>query len=651
MRVSGHRILSAGNAGVKIADQGSKRVGFWQIAVLTAAGTLGAASQADAALFYYQDSDAGYSRPTPPAQLRRQRNTRKNSAGKSEAAEKETGAKPQGPLIIAVSIDKQRVRIYDSNGLFAESPVSTGMKGHSTPMGVFSIIQKHKFHHSNIYSGAPMPYMQRITWSGVAMHAGVLPGYPASHGCIRMPMAFAVKMWNWTKMGARVVVTPGEMTPASFSHPLLVAQKIAPQPVVADEPKSDLIKSDLPKADMPAVKSDKGADAGSAITSENSVASLELRSTVGHASPLRTADASGTMPATNAAVTMSDATGGKSSSSEAVSTEAKPETPKSESRPEAESANSVDTASSDNKSAEASTAEAKSDETGSIETKAEETSTAADAAKTETASDSAKVQEKVEDKPSEAKVEAKSAEKPDEVKTDAAKAEPVNVEAPKAEMTKADEPKATETKATETKALEIKAVEKPAEPAKAIADAPAAPDTKKDTARLPGVEKAAAAKAEPKRTGQIAVFVSRKDSKLYVRQNFAPLFDVSVAIAPSDRPLGTHVFTAAADKSDPNLLRWSVVTLPVSTRYAARNDDDDDRPARRRKMAGGAPAEAKRLPVPNSPAEALDRITIPQDAIARITEALTTGGSIIVSDQGINQGETGEGTDFIVSLR
>ena len=269
MRVSGHRILSAGIAGVNTSGQAPKRVGFWQIAMLTAAGTLGASAQADAALFYYQDSDPGYSRPMPSAQPRRQRNTRKNSARKQEAAEKETGAKPQGPLIIAVSIDKQKVRIYDANGLFAESPVSTGMKGHATPMGVFSIIQKHKMHHSNIYSGAPMPFMQRITWSGVAMHAGVLPGYPASHGCIRMPMAFATKMWNWTKMGARVVVTPGEMTPASFSHPLLVAQKIAPQPVAADQPAND--KSDLPKADMPAVKGDKGADAGSVIKSENSV--------------------------------------------------------------------------------------------------------------------------------------------------------------------------------------------------------------------------------------------------------------------------------------------------------------------------------------------------------------------------------------------
>ena len=94
---------------------------------------------------------------------------------KTGAAEKETAAKPHGPLIIAVSIDQQKVRIYDANGFFAESPVSTGMKGHSTPMGVFSVIQKHKLHHSNIYSNAPMPYMQRITWSGVAMHEESCP--------------------------------------------------------------------------------------------------------------------------------------------------------------------------------------------------------------------------------------------------------------------------------------------------------------------------------------------------------------------------------------------------------------------------------------------------------------------------------------------
>ena len=117
-------------------------------------------------------------------------------------------------------------------------------------MGVFSVIAKEKLHHSNIYSGAPMPYMQRITWSGIAIHAGVLPGYPASHGCIRMPMAFALKMYSWTTMGARVVITPDEMVPSSFSHPLLVAQKIVPQPVAADEPKTDA---------GPAAKADKAS--------------------------------------------------------------------------------------------------------------------------------------------------------------------------------------------------------------------------------------------------------------------------------------------------------------------------------------------------------------------------------------------------------
>ena len=128
-------------------------------------------------------------------------------------------AKPQGPLIISISINRQNLRVYDANGFFAETPISTGMAGHLTPMGAFSVIQKQKLHHSNIYSNAPMPFMQRITWSGIAMHAGVLPGYPASHGCIRMPMAFAVKMYGWTKMGARVVVTPGEMTPAGLLAP------------------------------------------------------------------------------------------------------------------------------------------------------------------------------------------------------------------------------------------------------------------------------------------------------------------------------------------------------------------------------------------------------------------------------------------------
>ena len=166
---------------------------------------------------------------------------------------------------------------------------------------------------------------------------------------------------------------------------------------------------------------------------------------------------------------------------------------------------------------------------------------------------------------------------------------------------------------------------------------------------MPGVEKPVAAKPAPKRNGQIAVFVSRKDSKLYVRQNFAPLFDAPVTIAPSDRPLGTHVFTAQVDKNDANVLHWSVVSLPGV--HTAVPSGATRTSARRAGARWRARSRSRPMPVPDSPAEALDRLTIPADAMARITEALSTGGSIIVSDQGINAGETGEGTDFIVSLR
>jgi lipoprotein-anchoring transpeptidase ErfK/SrfK len=604
-----------------VADSATER--FWQIAILTMVGALGTTSSAEATLYYWQDSDPGYYRPDPPMQPPRQK-ARRHSAKKEKVAEKETGAKPQGPLIISVSISKQQVKIYDANGFFAEAPVSTGMRGHGTPMGVFSVIQKHKWHHSNIYSGAPMPYMQRITWSGVAMHAGVLPGYPASHGCIRMPMAFAIKMWNWTKMGARVFVTPGEMSPANFSNPLLPAFKVAPRPAVADVPEADA---------PPAAKAEKGASETKPTTSETD---LELRPTVGHsavvkpatdeaATPLReqthTADASGGVPAGKS--TMSDAstaTAGRTAKDADTSDAAK-----------------VGTSAEPKKPISDETA-AKRDETVALaETRVAAKADGDDARSDEPIADSAKAETE--------SVEAK----PVKVKSEEAKPEAATAESQQQDMPKVDDAKSPTAEPSKTETA--KPNEQPANGVKAANEtAPSAADTKKDPTRPLDADKPAAAKAEPpKRTGQISVFISRKDSKLYVRQNFAPLYEVPVTISPSDRPLGTHVFTAEADKIDANVLHWSVVSLPVTVRASMR--DEDERASRHRKIAGGAAIEAKSRPVPDSPAEALDRITIPADTMARIAEAMTTGGSIIVSDQGINQGETGEGTDFIVSLR
>ena len=137
---------------------------------------------------------------------------------------------PQAHLVV-VSISKQRISLYGAGGFHTQNAVSTGKPGFPTPTGVFSVIQKNRYHRSNIYSGAPMPFMQRITWSGVAMHAGVLPGYPASHGCIRLSHNFASELWGMTKMGARVVVAQEDVQPVELAHPALPAPTLTPAPV------------------------------------------------------------------------------------------------------------------------------------------------------------------------------------------------------------------------------------------------------------------------------------------------------------------------------------------------------------------------------------------------------------------------------------
>lgn len=407
---------------------------------LVAAALAGSSATAEAATpLYWPGNNFGYDRTIydgmepAPRRIYRQPRMPKEEAAKAEQLAK-GAVKPTGPLVIAISLERQTMKVYDANGLFAETPVSSGTKGHTTPMGVFSVIQKNKWHRSNLYSDAPMPFMQRLTWSGIALHAGVVPGYPASHGCVRMPMTFAVKMWSWTRMGARVVITPGEIAPANVAHPLLASIKPLPAvPVV-----QALVASPVANT--------------------------------------KTADAGGALPAAS-----------------------------------------------------------------------------------------------VSDAPAESSALAVSA-------------------APVAEK--------------------------------------------------PSIAETALA---PKRGGSIAIFVSRKDAKLYVRQNFTPLFDVPVTIS-GDQPLGTHVFTAYTDKDAVKPAQWTALTLPAAPRAA-----DDATPSRRRQTALAAPAPQPILP---SATEALDRLKLSEDVLARLGELLTAGSSLIISDQGIAaSGETGAGTDFIVRLR
>jgi lipoprotein-anchoring transpeptidase ErfK/SrfK len=184
------------------------------------------ASAAPSAAFFEFGSRFGAPRPAAPVADDKAKAAkpargllvkRKHKQLVKEAAKKEVEKLPPGPLHIIISIKKQQMTLYAGGQPVAHSAVSTGVPGHPTPQGVFSVLEKQIYHESNLYSSAPMPYMQRITWSGVAMHQGIVPGHPASHGCIRLPAAFAKRLWGITKVGARVIIAQDEVSLADIS--------------------------------------------------------------------------------------------------------------------------------------------------------------------------------------------------------------------------------------------------------------------------------------------------------------------------------------------------------------------------------------------------------------------------------------------------
>jgi hypothetical protein len=326
-------------------------------------------------------------------------------------------APPKGPLQIVISIADQRVSLFDNGALIARSSVSTGIQGHPTPLGVFSVISKQRWHRSNIYSAAPMPYMQRITWSGIALHAGVVPGHPASHGCIRLKNDFAIRLWHLTKRGTRVIIAHDDVQPVEITNPHLFKPKAV---------------SGSPEFQTATVAGKSGAAASTAAATNGS-------------------------PVPNA------------------------ETPETTSLP------------------------------------------------------------------------------------------------------------------------------------------------------VPGSAPA------PKKMVPISVFVSRKLSRLFVRQGFTPLFDVPVEIENPEEPLGTHVFTAMEFQKGGAAIRWTVVSIPEEFRRMSATKE----------RAAPAKQTALSVPLPDKANAALDRIEIPEDTVERISELLTPASSLIISDNALSN-ETGNDTDFIV---
>src|SRR5262245_19810092 len=131
------------------------------------------------------------------------------------------------PIMAIVALSEQQITVYSPNGRIVRARVSSGRPGYETPAGIYSVLQKRAEHYSNLYDDASMPFMQRITWSGIALHAGVVPGYPASHGCVRMPYTFAEQLFGLTNIGMRVVVVRHDISPVEISH----AKLLKPGPI------------------------------------------------------------------------------------------------------------------------------------------------------------------------------------------------------------------------------------------------------------------------------------------------------------------------------------------------------------------------------------------------------------------------------------
>jgi L,D-transpeptidase catalytic domain len=464
---------------------------------------------------------------------------------------------PIGPLIAVVSIANQRISVYNKNGKVTGSSVSSGQSGFETPQGIFSVIAKEKEHFSNLYDDAPMPNMQRITWSGVALHAGNLPGYPASHGCIRLTHDFSAKLFALTKMGTRVIVARNDVVPVNFSHPRLFTPKLIEDANIA--------------AGNPLENTKEGQ------TFEPSSVPMML----GASSVSMTDRMGDKMDAAAAAAAAAKPVGISLSAAAAMASKSAREADKVALA--AKNAAAIKTRDSDRATAEVVVLE-KARSVAAAKLTGIETAITKGAKTPEAL-------QKLED----AKTVAETRLAELVAQTDAARVVGLD---------------------REFEAFEAEDTFKTATAVKIVATTAA-----RDAAR----------KLQP-----ISVFVSRKTNRLYVRQGFAPVFDVPVTITNPDQAVGTHVYTVMDRAEDGKSVKWSAVTVLGG-------------PSEAPKARKGEKAEPMRA-APQTAAGALDRVEMPKEAVDRISEMLTPGSSLIISDKGISN-ETGKGTDFVILTR
>jgi hypothetical protein len=454
-------------------------------------------------------------------------------------------SRPAGPPLMAiVALRNQRITIYDADGWISRAPISSGQPGYETPAGIYSVIQKEAEHYSNLYDDASMPFMQRITWSGIALHAGVLPGHAASHGCVRMPYEFAKELFDSTRLGMRVIVARNDVSPTPIAHSALFKPKIT--------------DSDIALATQ---VGDGQADHQQSLDTTLDVAAPNTKTpAVGHWERLKSI----------AAV----------------------------------------------KAAEADAAEKKVDAVRLAAARIVlEAGRAAIAVRV---AEIAKFRAQAQLTGAQSALE--NAQSPDAIKL--------------GEEAKADALTKVAAAETQLAAAKVDVQPKAEAAARAREEIKAAEEAKKAAID--------AAQEATRRMLPMSIFISRKTQHLYVRQGFQPLLDAPVTIRDADRPIGTHVYTALDYSKQGADMRWNVISIHGSP---DRGDGNTNGGQRHRGDRRAAPLATDT----SSARAALDRIDIPQDVIERISELLSPGSSLIISDEGMSR-ETGNGTDFVILM-
>ncbi len=501
-----------------------------------------------------------------------------------------------GPLLLVVSTGKQSVTLFDAGIAVAKSPVSTGTPSRATPTGVFSVIEKQWWHRSNLYSSAPMPFMQRITWSGIALHAGELPGYAASHGCIRLPEKFALQLWGTTKIGARVIVAKNEVVPVEIAHERLFQPKAKPEP--APEPKPG---EQTPPAIKPLLEDTPVS------TNEAPALTLSARKTdrvLEHAAPDEPSPRSApfkpvivTPPAFVGAgprvIVVADAQAQLAAAHAATDDDAVVYNDEAADSNDAADINDVADNSLDAATWDALRRVVLVDPESTVINGTAEVSIDRPGLPPETL--------------------LLSVEK---VPTDAGQQQPVAGPVMLA-------------------SLDASLVPMPnrAMPNSQFAAKQTAPRAKSRRAD-PSIEMSEVAAKLP-RPGPISVLISRRDQRMYVRKGFQPLFDAPITIARQQEPIGTFVFSAVAQNENRAAMRWMVVSLENAPAYEHAIVSET------RTMQG------KRAPVPEridpkllataAAKAALDRLDLPKEAVERISDLMSVGASLIISDQNLGR--------------